>query len=141
MNTNNLSSIVVSKGLDGVWEALHVPSGKKATAQSPTEAHDAMKSILGMTQSGDFVEPLTSDRFEGLAKAIALFVEGPVSKSLSFHAGWARLLTFNDGKAIVRMGGGCRGCPSSSATLFNVIKSQLQGRFGDDVVLAVESAD
>ena len=78
--------------------------------------------------------------FEGVAKAIALFLEGPISDVLAVHAGHARLEAFVNGIAYVRLGGGCQGCPSSQITLFNVVRTNLQDRFGDHIVLDVIQA-
>ena len=98
------------------------------------EAQDLMKQELGLQDDGTFNAPPTSRRFNGLAAAVAQFLEGPVSESLAFHSGYARLETFENGVAHVRLGGGCKGCPSSQITLFNGVRDQLQGRFGEDVV-------
>jgi Fe-S cluster biogenesis protein NfuA len=107
--------------------------------ESPEAANEAMKLMLGLTSAGTFNEPLTSPNFVGLPHAIAVFLEGPISETLSFHAGWARLQSFESGIADVRLGGGCEGCPSSKITLFQGVKTQLQSRFGEDVVLDVTS--
>ncbi|MCX6127036.1 MAG: NifU family protein [Proteobacteria bacterium] len=112
-------------------------SGKKTLGTSPEEAHEAMRLLLGLTPEGTFDEPRTSPQFTGLTNTIALFLEGPVSEALSFHAGWARLDSFSAGTAQIRLGGGCEGCPSSKITLFQGVKTQLQSRFGEDVVLDV----
>lgn len=136
-----LQSVIISKDTSGSWEALHVPSGKKAVGASPEAANDAMRVLLGMTSDGKFEEPKTSDSFTGISQAVAVFLEGPISEALSFHAGWARLASFDNGIARVRLGGGCEGCPSSRITLFQGVKSQLQGRFGEDVVVDVETVD
>lgn len=135
--TQDLNSVVVSKDSAGLWQAIHVPSGKIVSANSPEEAYDSMRVMLGITTQGHFTEPKSSDRFEGLAKVIAEFLEGPVSESLSFHAGWARLESFDDHIAHIRLGGGCQDCPSSQITLFNGVKTQLQSRFGEDAVADV----
>ena len=132
-----LQSVVVAKSADGSWIATHVPSGKKASGESPDEASDAMRDLLGLTAAGTFSEPVTSDRFGGVGQSIALFLEGPVSEALAFHSGWARLEAFESGTAHIRLGGGCQGCPSSQITLFNGVRTQLQSRFGDDVIVDV----
>ena len=82
----------------------------------------------------------SSPRFEGLAQAIALFLEGPISDMLAVHSGYARLEAFQNGIAQVRLGGGCQGCPSSQITLFNVVRTKLQDRFGEDIVIDVTQA-
>ena len=137
---NDLQSVVVAKSSDGLWIATHVPSGKKASGNSPDEASDAMRLLLGMTNTGSFEEPITSDRFADAAKSIALFLEGPVSEALAFHSGWARLTAFEAGIAHIRLGGGCQGCPSSQITLFNGVRTQLQSRFGEDTIMDVVPA-
>jgi Fe-S cluster biogenesis protein NfuA len=98
------------------------------------EAQDAMKKELGIKDDGTFDAALTSTKFTGLAQVVAKFLEGPVSESLAFHSGYARLELFDSGIAHVRLGGGCKGCPSSQITLFNGVRDQLQGRFGEDVI-------
>ena len=100
-------------------------------------AQAAMRNELGINDEGSFDEPITSTRFEGLAQAIALFLEGPISKSLSVHSGFARLDDFRTGVAHVRLGGGCKGCPSSQVTLFDGVQNQLRSRFGDEVSVDV----
>ncbi len=135
--SQNLNSVIVARSHDGQWVATHVPSGRKTIGQTTEEAHDAMRILLGFTTNGAAVEPATSEQFTGIAKAVAQFLEGPISETLSFHAGWARLNDFTNGVATIRLGGGCQGCPSSQLTLFNGVKSQLQSRFGDEVVLDV----
>jgi Fe-S cluster biogenesis protein NfuA len=134
-----LQSVVVSKQ-DDHWISLHVPSGKKAQGISPEDALNAMKILLGFEGDSAPTAPLTSPQFEGIGRAVALFLEGPISTSLSFHAGWARLTKFQSSVATVRLGGGCKGCPSSQITLFQGVKTQLQSRFGEEQVMEVELA-
>lgn len=136
--SQELSSVIVSKSNSGKWLAMHVPSGKKAEGDTPEAANQAMRALLGMTTEGTFTEPLTSSQFTGITQAIAVFLEGPISETLSFHAGWARLVAFDEGIAKVRLGGGCKSCPSSQITLFQGVRSQLQSRFGDEIILDVE---
>jgi Fe-S cluster biogenesis protein NfuA len=132
-----LQSIVISKTAEGGWLAHHVPSGRKIEAESKEEAEQAMREALGLNDRGQLDEPLTSTRFTGVAQAIALFLEGPVSEALAFHAGFARLEAYDGAVAHIRLGGGCQGCPSSQITLFNGVRTQLQNRFGQDVVAEV----
>ena len=131
---NDLNSVVVAQKPDESWEAKHLPSGKVTFGLSRDEALDEMRNLLGMDESGDFDEPLTSDRFEGVAKDIALFLEGDISTMLKAHSGFARLEAFEQGIVHVRLGGGCEGCPSSTFTLVQGVKEQLQDRFGEDSV-------
>ena len=133
----DLNSVVISKKLDGSWQALHVPSQRVAHGLSKEEAEDAMRDLLGMTEQGQFTEPPTSDQFTGLAREIALHLEGPVSDMLALHSGFARLDSFVDGIAQVRLGGGCKGCPSSLITLANGVKRDLQDKFGEEQVVDV----
>jgi Fe-S cluster biogenesis protein NfuA len=100
-------------------------------------ASQAMREALGLNQEGKFEEPPTSPQFAGVAQAIALFLEGPVSEALAFHSGFARLDAFESGVTHIRLGGGCQGCPSSQITLFNGVRVQLQDRFGEDVIVDV----
>jgi Fe/S biogenesis protein NfuA len=96
-----------------------------------------MKDLLGMDKAGRSQEPLTSDRFEGIAQEIAIYLEGPVSEMLALHSGYARLEAYQDAIANIRLGGGCEGCPSSRLTLMNGVKRDLQDKFGEDVLLDV----
>ena len=134
---SDLQSVVISKKVDGSWQALHVPSGKVSHGESKDEAEVAMRDLLGMDDAGAFEEPLTSDRFSGLAKDIALFLEGPVSEMLSYHSGFARLEAYDSAVAHIRLGGGCQGCPSSTITLINGVQQQLIEKFGDENILDI----
>ncbi len=134
---SDLQSVVISKKVDGSWQALHVPSGKVSHGESKDEAEVAMRDLLGMDDAGDFEEPLTSDRFNGLAKDIALFLEGPVSEMLAYHSGFARLEAYDSAIAHIRLGGGCQGCPSSTITLINGVQQQLIEKFGDENILDI----
>lgn len=130
----DLPSVRVQQSPSGSWEAIHEPSGKAIVGISEDEVVSGMRQLLGLSAQGTFSEPLTSVRFQGIAQAIALFLEGPISEALQFHSGWARLEAFENRIAHIRLGGGCHGCPSSQITLFNGVKTQLQSRFGEDVV-------
>jgi len=129
-----LESVVVSRNKDDTWTALHVPSGKKTLGNSAGDAHDAMRILLGINSSGEFDEPTTHERFAGLGREIAIYLEGPVSSALAIHSGFARLEAFDAGVAHVRLGGGCKGCPSSLITLLNGVRTQLQEKFGEDQI-------
>lgn len=135
-----MHSVVISQKADGSWQALHVPSGKTAHGLTKEEAEDDMRKLLGLSDEGDFREPLTSDRFSGVAKDVALFLEGQVSEMLAFHSGYARLEALESGVAHIRLGGGCQGCPSSQMTLVMGVKDQLQEKFGEDTILDVMPA-
>ncbi|SMF66759.1 NifU family protein [Pseudobacteriovorax antillogorgiicola] len=134
----SLNAVELSQKVDGSWQATHGPSGKVAHGLNETEAMDAMRAMLGMDDDGSFVEPLTSDLFEGVANEIALYLEGPVSKMLELHSGFARLEAYGEGVATIRLGGGCQGCPSSRITLMNGVFKELQEKFGEDVVTDVQ---
>jgi Fe-S cluster biogenesis protein NfuA len=134
---SDLHSVVTSLKADGSWQALHVPSGKVTHGLTKEEAEDAMRTELGLNQEGEFEEPLTSDRFAGLAQEIALFLEGPVSDMLKHHSGFARLEAYESSMAHIRLGGGCQGCPSSTMTLVNGVHQMLQERFGEEAVTDV----
>ncbi len=131
---SDLNSVVISKKLDGSWQAHHVPSGKYAFGVTPGEAQDEMRRLLGVNLDGSFSEPNTHERFEGIAREVAIFLEGTVSQALASHAGFSRLEAFEAGVAHVRLGGGCQGCPSSVLTLVHGVKRQLQEKFGEDAV-------
>jgi Fe-S cluster biogenesis protein NfuA len=132
--SQDMISVVIAKITEGKWQAHHIPSGGKIDGDTKEAAEKSMKDALGLKDDGSSTEPPTSGRFKDLAKSIALFLEGPVSDTLAFHSGHARLESFDNGVAQVRLGGGCKGCPSSQITLFNGVRSQLQGRFGEDII-------
>lgn len=135
---SDLQSVVISKKADGSWQALHVPSGKVSHGLTKEEAEDGMRGQLGLDEAGGFSgEPLTSDQFSGLAKDIALYLEGPVSEMLQFHSGFARLEAYEGAMAHIRLGGGCQGCPSSTMTLVNGVQQMLQEKFGEEAVTDV----
>ncbi len=133
----DLDSVVTSRKADGSWQALHVPSGKTTHGLDADEARDAMRKLLGIDESGEFDEPVTSSRFEGEAHEIALYLEQTVSDMLAAHSGFARLEAYSDSVAHIRLGGGCSGCPSSTLTLVQGVKTMLQERFGEDKITDV----
>ena len=100
----DIKAVEYSQKVDGSWQALHIPSGKISHGLTREEAEKAMAKTLGMDDLGDFDEPITSDRFEGVSKDIALHLEGPVSDMLAAHAGFARLEAYQDGLATIRLG-------------------------------------
>jgi Fe-S cluster biogenesis protein NfuA len=134
---SDLQSVVIGEKKDGSWQATHVPSGKVAHGLTKDEAEGAMRELLGMDQQGQFGEPLTNDQFSGIAKEIALHLEGPVSEMLALHSGFARLEAYENGVAHIRLGGGCSGCPSSTMTLLMGVQRDLQEKFGEDVIAEV----
>lgn len=136
--TGTLQGVVSSQNDDGTWQAYHEASGRHTVGASQNEAETAMKELLGMTEDGQFDEPLTSDLFEGTAREIALYLEGPVSNMLALHSGFARLEAYQEGMATIRLGGGCQGCPSSRITLLNGVLRDLQDHFGEDVIVDVQ---
>ncbi len=135
---SEIKAVEYSQKVDGSWQALHVPSGKISHGLTREEAEKQMADLLGLGDEGDFEEPITSDRFEGVSKEIALYLEGPVSNMLAAHAGFARLEAYQDGLATIRLGGGCEGCPSSRLTLANGVLVDLQDKFGEDVIIDVQ---
>lgn len=134
---NDLQSVVISQKKDGSWQAQHVPSGKIAHGLTKDEAEREMRALIGMGESGEFEEPITSDRFTGLAKEIAEFLEGPVSEMLAGHDGFARLEAYQNAVAQVRLGGGCEGCPASTMTLIQGVLQQMQAEFGEENIVDV----
>lgn len=134
---SDLQSVVISKKVDGSWQAVHVPSGKVAHGLTKEEVEEEMRSLLGVDEKGQFDEPLTSDQFSGVAKDIAVFLEGPISEMLAMHSGFARLDSYENALAYVRLGGGCQGCPSSTLTLLNGVQQQLIEKFGEETIADV----
>lgn len=135
--STSLQAVSSSQKLDGSWQSLHEPSGRVTHGLTRDEAEEAMRAELGMSVEGRFDVPLTSPSFEGVPHDIATYLEGPVSKMLALHSGYARLEAFQDGIATIRLGGGCEGCPSSRLTLMNGVKRDLQDKFGEEVVMDV----
>ena len=134
---NQMQSVVISEKKDGSWQAQHVPSGKVAHGLTKDEAEAEMRRVLGMSDAGDFTEPPTSDRFTGVSKEIAEFLEGPVSEMLAAHDGFARLEGYQNATAQIRLGGGCEGCPASTMTLIQGVLHQLQDKFGEEIIADV----
>ncbi len=135
--TDSLHAVVLKEKLDGSWQALHEPSGRVTHGLTEDEAKNAMRDLLGIDEDGQFGEPKTSPRFEGVAQEIAIHLEGPVSQMLALHSGFARLEAYQDAIATIRLGGGCEGCPSSRITLMNGVKRDLQDKFGEEIVIDV----
>ena len=139
---SNMNSVVVSKTSEGTWQAHHLPSGRLFDGPTPEAAQAKMREDIGMTDAGSFAEPLTSHSFaDGLTKEIAVFLEGPISEMLAMHSGYARLEAFESTVAHIRLGGGCKGCPSSTLTLVNGVLGQLQEKFGAEAISEVIPAD
>lgn len=139
MTDISLASVTVTN-LGSQWMAKHEPSGREVLAASEKHALLAMAEELGFDASGKSTEPLTSDQFEGLAREIAEYLEGAISERLAFHSGFARLESYQDGMAAVRLGGGCQGCPSSRLTLMMGVKKELQDTFGEEALIDVYPA-
>ncbi len=135
--SETLQAVSMKEKLDGSWQALHEPSGRVTHGLSKDEAENAMRDLLGVDEEGQFGEPKTSPRFEGIGHDIATHLEGPVSQMLALHSGFARLEAYQDAIATIRLGGGCEGCPSSRITLMNGVKRDLQDKFGEEVVIDV----
>ena len=134
---SSLAAVVLEQSADGTWVAVHGPSGRSVSGVSPEAADQAMRELIGMEESGDFAEPSTADRFEGIGREIAEYLEGSVSDMLKLHSGFARLEAYHDGIATIRLGGGCQGCPSSRLTLMQGVRRDLQDKFGEDVIMDV----
>lgn len=64
-------------------------------------------------------------------------IEKEINPQLQLHNGGCELLDVDDGVVVLRLFGGCSGCPSSQITLFNGIVPILKERVPDikDVVL------
>ncbi len=134
---NDLNSVVISQKADGSWQAVHVPSGKTTHGLTKDEAEESMREGLGLNGDGQFDEPPTSEQYSGKAQEIAQYLEGPVTDMLKLHSGYARLEAYDDGVAHIRLGGGCKGCPSSTLTLLNGVQQMLQERFGEEAIVDV----
>lgn len=64
-------------------------------------------------------------------------IENEINPMLQLHQGGCELLDVDDGVVILRLFGGCSGCPSSQITLFNGIVPVLKERIPEikDVIL------
>lgn len=64
-------------------------------------------------------------------------IENEINPMLQLHQGGCELLDVEDGVVILRLFGGCSGCPSSQITLFNGIVPVLKERVPEikDVIL------
>lgn len=64
-------------------------------------------------------------------------IENEINPQLQLHQGGCELLDVDDGVVILRLFGGCSGCPSSQITLFNGIVPILKERIPEikDVIL------
>ncbi len=63
------------------------------------------------------------------AQAIQNFIEEAINPSLAMHGGFIQLHTFENQTAYLRMGGGCQGCASSQATMFDGVETSLKEQF------------
>jgi Fe-S cluster biogenesis protein NfuA len=61
-----------------------------------------------------------------------------VRPSLQTHNGDAELVRVEEGKAVIRLLGGCRGCPSSAQTVKNGIEAAILSEAPDIVAVEVE---
>lgn len=132
---DKLQSVEIKQKKDGSWQAYHLPSDRVGHGLSVQEAQEDLKKLLGLPEVDDGEEPKSSDLFEGLAKEIALFLEGEISRILSIHLGFARLDAYENGIVHVRLGGGCDGCPSQADTLTNLVKEKLIDKFPDGAII------
>lgn len=64
-------------------------------------------------------------------EAIQLFIEQDINPVLSLHLGEARVVDFvpETSTVVLRLLGGCAGCPSSALTLYNGIVPRLEEKF------------
>jgi Fe/S biogenesis protein NfuA len=61
-----------------------------------------------------------------VAQKILEILENEVNPQIAMHGGWADLVAFEDGKAYVRMSGGCQGCGLAKVTLSQGIAVAIQ---------------
>jgi len=73
-----------------------------------------------------------------MVEKIKEVIKKEINPQLELHAGGCEFVSFDDGVVVIRLYGGCSGCPSSQITLFNGIVPILKSRIPDiqDVVLA-----
>ena len=72
-----------------------------------------------------------------MIEMIKQVIETDINPMLQLHNGGCELLDVDDGVVVLRLFGGCSGCPSSQITLFNGIVPVLKEKIPEikDVVL------
>ena len=72
-----------------------------------------------------------------LLEDIQNVINDDIKPYLELHAGGCELIDFEDGVVVLRLTGGCSGCPSSQLTLFNGIVPILKEKIPEikDVML------
>ena len=60
-------------------------------------------------------------------------VNREIKPFLAMHNGSIEVVDIEDNLLIIRLTGGCSGCPSSQITIFNSIIPILRSHFGDDL--------
>lgn len=78
-------------------------------------------------------EPLpsspTSSSLSSDGETIRHFIENQINPSLASHGGFIELKSFENNIAYLAMGGGCQGCASSQATMFDGVENALKSEF------------
>ncbi|MCC6138735.1 MAG: NifU family protein [Bdellovibrionaceae bacterium] len=81
-------------------------------------------------------EPLPTPKTSAVAStgsaemdSINAFLENQINPSLAMHGGFVELKSFENNAAFMSMGGGCQGCASSQATMFDGIQNALKNEF------------
>jgi len=64
-----------------------------------------------------------------LAERVQWFIDTEVNPMVASHGGHVALVEIQDGAVMLRFGGGCHGCSSSSATLKFGIEERMKARF------------
>lgn len=66
-----------------------------------------------------------------LLERVQWFIDTEVNPMVASHGGTVHLVEVQDGNVMLRFGGGCHGCSSSSATLKFGIEQRLKDKFAD----------
>lgn len=63
------------------------------------------------------------------AESVRNFIENQINPALASHGGFIELKSFESNVAYLAMGGGCQGCASSQATMFDGVENALKNQF------------
>ena len=66
-----------------------------------------------------------------LMERVQWVIDSEINPSVASHGGVVTLVEVQDGNVMLRFGGGCHGCSSSSATLKFGIETRLKEKFPD----------
>jgi Fe-S cluster biogenesis protein NfuA len=128
----NQNSIELTKKDWVDWDVLLEP------LQGLLDEHFSKTSVL--EKSPTLPRASSSTGSDGVAKSgeredstevISLrnFIQEAINPSLAMHGGFIELKSFENQTAYLSMGGGCQGCASSQATMFDGVETALKQNF------------